>query len=114
MFIDLSLYSLYDHGIDEEKYVRINDEVFIKKEIFNIPNNKLEQIKRNIRLLVTRFGEYHAKEIEKHTHGYPHLGYPWNKYLLCSIVSRYFSDEFEVVNVTDKYGTEEYIIKPCK
>ena len=56
----------------------------------------------------------HAKEIENHNHGYPHLGYPWNKYLLCSIVSIYFSDEFEVVNVTDKYGTEEYIIKPCK
>ena len=57
---------------------------------------------------------YNAKEIENHNHGYPHLGYRWNKYLLCSIVSRYFSDEFEVVNVTDKYGTEEYIIKPCK
>ena len=100
--------------INYKNYILVNDNTLILNEMFKIPNNKLEIIRKNIRLLVARFGEYHAKEIENHTHGYPHLGYPWNKYLLCSIVSKYFSDEFEVVNVTDKYGTEEYIIKPCK
>ena len=111
MFIDLSPYSLYDNGIDEEKYVRINDEVFIKKEIFKIPNNKLEQIRKNVRLLVARFGEYNTKEIENHTHGYPHLSYPWNRYLLASIVSTYFSDEFETVFTEENYKKTDCVIK---
>ena len=111
MFIDLTPYSLYDYIIDEEKYVRINDELFIKKEIFKIPNNKLEQIRKNVRLLVARFGEYNTKEIENHTHGYPHLSYPWNRYLLASIVSTYFSDEFETVFTEENYKKTDCVIK---
>ena len=100
--------------INYKNYILVNDNTLILNEMFKIPNNKLEIIRKNIRLLVARFGEYNAKEIENHNHGYPHLGYPWNKYLLCSIVSRYFSDEFKVVNVTNEDRTREYIIKSCK
>ena len=82
--------------------------------MLKISNNKLDIIRKNIRLLVARFGEYNPKEIENHTHGYPHLSYPWNRYLLASIVSTYFSDEFEVVKASGDSEKEDLIIKPYK
>ena len=83
----------------------------ISNEMLKIPNNKLQIIRKNIRLLVARFGEYNPKEIENHTHGYPHLSYPWNRYLLASIVSTYFSDEFEIVFTNENYKKTDCVIK---
>ncbi|MGM9858472.1 MAG: hypothetical protein ACI311_04385 [Bacilli bacterium] len=99
---------------DQKKYIQISGDTVISKEMLKIPNNKLDIIRKNIRLLVARFGEYNPKEIENHTHGYPHLSYPWNKYLLASIVSTYFSDEFEVVRTSRDSEKEDLIIKLYK
>ena len=96
---------------DQKKYIQISGDTVISKEMLKIPNNKLDIIRKNIRLLVARFGEYNAKEIENHTHGYPHLSYPWNRYLLASIVSTYFSDEFETVFTEENYKKTDCVIK---
>ena len=95
---------------DQKKYIQISGDTLISKDMLKISKNKLDIIRKNIRLLVARFGEYNVKEIENHTHGYPHLSYPWNRYLLASIVSTYFSDEFEVVKIKDEYNTILYKI----
>ena len=98
----------YDLG-DQKKYIQISGDTLISKDMLKISNNKLDIIRKNIKLLVARFGEYNVKEIENHTHGYPHLSYPWNRYLLASIVSTYFSDEFEVVKRQDNCDKIIYI-----
>ena len=99
---------------DQKKYIQISGDTVISKEMLKIPNNKLDIIRKNIRLLVARFGEYNPKEIENHTHGYPHLSYPWNRYLLASIVSTYFSDEFETVFTIENCRKKDCVIKAKK
>lgn len=104
------LYSYLNFMDDlSDNYVQINIDSMIRKEKFDISEDKLEKIKEFIDLLLK------GKELRTDNFdGYfmlPKLNKAWNKYLLIGIIRSYFKNEYEIENTTKFYDTTDFIIR---
>lgn len=97
--------------IDEcsEQFVQVGYDLLISKEVLQINENVLQQIKQEIIYYINSFG---IIDSEKYC-GYstlPKTNYEWNKYLLVGIIRSFFSTDFELKYTQNSYKNLAYII----
>ena len=97
--------------IDEcsEQFVQVGYDLLVSKEVFQINENVLQQIKQEIIYYINSFG---IIDSEKYC-GYstlPKTNYEWNKYLLVGIIRSFFSTDFELKYTQNSYKNLAYII----
>ncbi len=105
----------YEKIIDKlnDDFVRVGATEMVKKEKFNISEEKLKEIDRSLKFYLKNNNVLDTSKIKKYVM-FPSLGeYQWNKYLLTGIIKTYFNDCYEIENYKEKAKEREinYIIR---
>ena len=88
-----------------DNYVQINDRQLILKEDFNISENQLKEIENVLDLILGRAGKLSTSRFNGYMM-FPTIKYKWNKHVLAGIVRSYFSDKYEIKNITNASVSE--------
>lgn len=93
-----------------DNFVQIDVDTMVKKEVLDLSEEDLRQIKKLINLLLNNFECIDTRTFN----GYsmlPKLKYDWNKYLLVGIIRTYLSDSFNIDNTESTYHKTDFIIR---
>ncbi len=105
------IYSYLELMIDmSDDYIQVNMSKMVKKNLFNINEKFLNELKKSLNYYLNSFGSINTKSYK----GYsvlPKISIKWNKYLLVGIVRTYLSNEFEIENTDTTYTTTDFIIR---
>ncbi len=110
----LSLRGLYSYLEFMEEmsdlFIQVNVDTMVSKEKINLSKQTLDEFKRVINLIFTRFDALDMSTFS----GYamlPQLDYKWNKYLFVGIIRTFFSEEYDVENTAAFYDVTNFIVK---
>lgn len=101
-------YLIFMENMSDE-YVQVAIDKMVKKEVMNLSDADINEIRKIVTMMVEHAGEIHTSTFK----GYgmlPKIKYSWNKYLLVGIIRSYL-DEFSIENTENMYSTTEFIIK---
>ena len=98
LFIDIS-----------DDYVQVDQERAIKKEIFDLDEDKLDKIEKEVRYYIKSFGQINSETYADYS-SLPNVGRTWNKYLLLGIVRTYLNDAFKIEYSSGTYKTFTFTI----
>nr|MCR4661531.1 hypothetical protein [Clostridia bacterium] len=106
---------LYQEIIEEigDDYVQINKEKYISKDIFNIDEEQLEQIKDELSFYINTKKILNSDDYR----GYmmlPNLDYEWNEFLLLGIVRTYLKQSFKIIYKGKYTINEGYLLLDIK
>lgn len=107
MKMNIPMIYTYMQLVDElsDNYVQINDRQMIRKEEFAISERVLQDIERTLELIFSKAGKIDTATFN----GYmmlPSIKYKWNKHVLAGIIRSYFSEKYEVINITEGSKSE--------
>lgn len=105
---DLKLYSILEfiRSINKE-FLRVDEDLLVSIKALAISEDVLSSVRYILNKLLKEREAINLKKLKMSS--LPYAGYPWNKYLMASIIET-FLDEFEVVNTTNFYFSTEFII----
>lgn len=102
-------YLMFMESMSDE-YVQVDMDKMVKKEIFNISDDDLRNIKKVLNLLLNNYDCIDTKVFKGYSI-FPKINYEWNKYLLVGIIRSYLSDFFAVENTANTYHLTDFIIR---
>lgn len=118
MKMNISMPYSYMQLVDElsDNYVQINDRQMIRKQEFAISEGALRDIDRILELIFSKVDKIETSKFN----GYvmlPQIKIKWNKHVFAGIIRSYFSEKYEVINITDglkaeavDYEIERYVV----
>lgn len=98
-------YKIYFDELIENGYVRLDDEIVIKKDKFIIDDESLGMIKGNLDIFFENSKSMDTSKINRFFYMMPKIKYTWNSYVLVLILEKYFSNEYEITIKDDKNYT---------
>lgn len=110
-FASIANYTAFMEELSDE-YVQVSKDGMMKKEIFELKDEKLEKIDEVLDMILKR-DEIKTENFD----GYflfPKLNKAWNKYLLVGIIRSYLDEKYEIINTTIFYDTTDFIIRRKK
>ncbi len=95
---------------NSEKFVQINIDTAVKKELLMLNENSLLNIKNNINYYINSFGPIDSRKYNDYSH-LPRLRVGWNKYLLVGIIRTFLSDDYIIEYTDSMYNMTDFIIR---
>jgi hypothetical protein len=92
-----------------DDFVQISQDKLIKKEMFEISDEQLLQIRRELEIFVKSFGQIMSETYSSHS-SLPSLKYSWNNYLLLGIVKTFLFNDFKIKYTNGTYKTFHFSI----
>ena len=90
-----------------KEYLWVDEDLIMSIETLDISEDVLSSVKYIVSKLLKEREAINLKKLKMSS--LPNAGYPWNKYLMASIIDS-FIDEFKVINTTNFYSTTEFIV----
>ncbi len=104
------LYSYLNLLIDiSDSFVQVNKNTAYKKELLEINDSQLEELKYELNYYINSFGPIDTRKYNDYIN-LPKLKIGWNKYLLVGIVRTYFSDYYSIKYTETTYDATDFII----
>jgi hypothetical protein len=95
-----------------DQYVQFSRGSMVKKNVINISQITLNDIKDTINLILKTNGEING-ELFRNYRVFPQIpGYSWNEFLLVGIVRSYFEFDYLIEETSIYYVSTHYVIKP--
>ena len=92
-----------------DDYVQIDQEKAIRKETFDLDDDKLDVIEKELKYYIKSFGSIFSESYAGYS-SLPNVGKIWNKYLLLGIVRTYLNDAFKIEYSIGTYKTFTFTI----
>jgi DNA-directed RNA polymerase alpha subunit len=87
--------ALMMHALQDD-YLRVDKEALVSTTTINVTDEKLNDIKELLSNAICLNGYLAFKSIDNFIF-FPDLGFPWTPYLLCSIIEKYFPNDFKII-----------------
>ncbi len=92
-----------------DDYVQVDQERAVKKEKYDLDEDKLDEIEKELRYYIKSFGKIDSETFIGYS-SLPNVGRIWNKYLLLGIVRTYLNDVFKIDYNSGTYKTFTFTI----
>lgn len=92
-----------------DDYIQVDQERAVRKEIFDLDEDKLDKIEAELKYYIKSFGNIDSESFVGYS-SLPNVGRMWNKYLLLGIVRTYLNDAFKVSYSSGTYKTFSFTI----
>ncbi len=92
-----------------DDYVQVDQERAIKKEVFDLDEDKLDKIEKELICYIKSFGSIDSETFAGYS-SLPNIGRMWNKYLLLGVVRSYLNDTFKIDYSNGTYKTFTFTI----
>ena len=105
---DLKLYSILEfiRSINKE-FLRVDEDLLMSIKALAITEDILSSVRYIVNKLLKEREAINLKKLKMSS--LPDARYPWNKYLMASIIETFLND-FEVINTTSNYFSTEFIV----
>lgn len=105
---DLKLNSILEfiRSINKE-FLRVDEDLLMSIKTLDISEDVISSVRYIVSKLLKEREAINLKKLKMSS--LPNVGYPWNKYLMASIIDSFIA-EFEVINTTNFYSTTEFIV----
>ena len=107
MKMNINMVYTYMQLVDElsDNFVQLDDRQMIRKDILDIPEKSLQKIEQTLEIVLSRQCKLETSKFKGYVM-FPMIKYDWNKHVLAGIVRSYFSDKYEVKNLTQGSKSE--------
>ena len=92
-----------------DDYVQVDQERVIRKEVFDLDEDKLDKIEKELIYHIKSFGNIDSETFAGYS-SLPNIGRMWNKYLLLGVVRSYLNDTFGIDYSNGTYKTFTFTI----
>lgn len=92
-----------------DDYVQVDQERAIRKEVFDLDEDKLDKIEKELIYYIKSFGSIDSETFAGYS-SLPNIGRMWNKYLLLGVVRSYLNDTFKIDYSNGTYKTFTFTI----
>lgn len=77
------------------EYVQDNEHTLLRKDILDIKEDELKQIKSTLELIIDEFDVINTKSFQGYAL-FPKISRPWNQFLLIGIIRSYFLETYQI------------------
>ena len=92
-----------------DDYVQVDQERAVRKELFDLEEDKLDKIEKELIYHIKSFGNINSESFVGYS-SLPNTGRMWNKYLLLGVVRSYLNDTFKIDYSNGTYKTFTFTI----